>query len=254
MARMVRAGAFLAPAILAVAAIMPLSAQAQIPSPPSTVVGSIADSDGKVAADTPVEAYIGDQLCGRARTFLAGEGSGQVTMYVIDVFAAEQTPGCGTQPLNAPGSEIRFKIGDRFAAQTARWEAGLVRLDITFGNATPAPIPSATPTPTRAANAPPTGGTPAPGGTAVGEAQPTGTIPPGSPGAGSPVPTLRGGVTSSQGTDGGDDSGGDGGGGFPVWAVVVLVLGGIAAVGGGVGYAISRNRPVEDDYTLGPDA
>lgn len=253
MARMVRAGAFLAPAILAIAAILPLSAAAQIPSPPSTVVGSIADSEGKIPADTPVEAYVGDQLCGRARTFLAGEGSGQVTMYVIDVFSAEQTPGCGTQPLNAPGSEIRFKIGDRFAAQTARWEAGLVRLDITFGNATPAPIPSATPTPTRDASAPSTAGTPGPGGTAVGEAQPSGTIPRGSPGAGSPVPTLRGGVTSSQGTGGGS-GGGDGGGGFPVWAIVVLVLGGIAAIGGGVGYAISRKRPVEDDYSLGPDS
>lgn len=252
MARLFRAGAVLAPAILAILAFGALAAQAQVPSPPSTIVGSIADSEGKIPADTAVEAYVGDKVCGRSKTFLAGEGNGQVTMYVIDVFSAEQTPGCGTQPLNAPGSEIRIKIGDRFANQTARWEAGLVRLDITFGNATPAPIPSATPTPTRAATEPAGAGTPVPGGTAVGQAQPTGTIPSGSPGAGSPYPTLRGGITSSQGASGG--AGGDGGGGFPVWAVVVLVLGGIAAIGGGVGYVISRNRPVDDDFSLGPDA
>ena len=31
-------------------------------------------------------------------------------------------------------------------------------------------------------------------------------------------------------------------GGFPVWGIVVLVLGGIAAVGGGVGLMMARNR------------
>lgn len=237
-----RAGALvlLASALLAMAGLA--TASAQVFGPPATVFGSIADSDGPVDPGLPVEAYIGERLCGKGLTEHTGEGSARVTVYWADVVSEGQTPGCGSD-----GIEMRIKIGERFAPQTAEWRAGPVRMDVTFGSATPAPIPTATPTPKRDATAP--GETPAPGSTAAnGEVTPAGTIPVGSPGAGSPVPTLPGGVTSSDIAGGGGSSDG---GGFPIWAAVVIVLGGIAAVGGGVGYAMSRsNRTTDDDDYL----
>jgi len=245
MARIVRAGAFVAPALVALLALSLLSsAAAQVFGPPSTVFGSVTDSAGPVAPDLPVEAYIGDKLCGTGKTQYTGEGSARITVYFVDVVSAEQTAGCGVKPLNAPGSEVRIKIGERFAPTTTRWESGPVSMDVTFGDATPAPIPTFTPTSTR--TAPPANGsvTPVPSGTTAAGETPAGTIPAGSPGAGSPVPTLRGGISSSQSAANGGGGGDDGG--FPIWGVVVLVLGGIAAVGGGVGYAISRNRAGDD--------
>jgi hypothetical protein len=123
-----------------------------------------------------------------------------------------------------------------------------VQLDVTFGNATPAVIPTFTPAPTR---------TPDPKGTAPALVAQTpinanqATIPAGSPGAGSPVPTLRGGVTSA--TPGAPSTGvDDNGGGFPLWGIVLLVLIGVAAIGGGVGYAMSRNRAIDDDEQWAP--
>jgi hypothetical protein len=217
------------------------SAAAQL-APPSTVFGSVTDSAGPVADGLTVEAYIGDKLCGtKGKTEFTGDGAARVTVYVVDVVAEEQTAGCG-----ARDKQVRIKIGDRFATQTAKWNAGPVQLDITFGNATPAPIPTFTPAPTR---------TPDPRGTAAPLTQQTpinangGTIPAGSPGAGSPVPTLKGGVTSA--TPAAPGTGANSGGGFPIWGVAILVLGGIAAIGGGVGYAMSRNRRVED-HDFGP--
>lgn len=240
----------LASVALASVAIMGVPrATAQVFGPPMTLFGSITDSEGPVAVGLPVEAYVGDTLCGRGVTEATGEGDARVTVYAVHVVAREQTAGCGS--LDAV---VRVKIGERFASQTATWEAGPKQLDITFGSATPAPIPTFTPTPTR--TAPPAGSptqmTPTPQGTPNGTApggsptdggmttpQPTGTIPAGSPGAGSPFPTTAGGVITSPPGGGG---GASGGGGFPVWAAIVLVLGGIALVGGGVGFAMARSR------------
>jgi len=244
--------ALAASALLALVALLNASAQG-IPGPPATVFGSIADSEGPVEAGLPVEAYIGDTLCGEGQTEYVGEGDGRVTVYWADVFVEGQTPGCGYD-----GAEIRLKIGDRFAPQTARWQAGPVRLDITFGSATPVPIPTPTPTPPRSSGANNSGGAEGQqgqeggengqGAGQEGEGGPVATIPPGSPGAGSPVPTLPGGVTSS---DIAGSGGGDSGGGFPVWAAVVIVLGGIAAVGGGIGFAMARStRNTDEDSFL----
>ncbi|MEO6397677.1 MAG: hypothetical protein ABIP13_04350, partial [Tepidiformaceae bacterium] len=170
---------------------------------------------------------------------LVGEGNAKVTVYAINVSADADVAGCGKD-----GSEVRIKIGDRFAAQTARWRAGAVQLDVTFGNATPAAIPTFTPTvarPTAPASTPVPGSSAAPAATSAAAA--VGTIPAGSPGAGSPVPTLSGGITSStpaaQKSAASDD-------GFPVWGIVLLVLLGVGAIGGGVGYAMSRSRSADD--------
>jgi hypothetical protein len=215
-------------------------ASAQIPDIPSTVFGSVTDSAGPVPPGLVVEAYVGDKLCGKGDTELTGDGDARVTVYFADVVSSSQTAGCGSD-----GAEVRLKIGDRFAPQTARWQKGPVQLDVTFGTATPAPIPTFTPTPPRT-------NTPRPQQTAgvtstPPAASPTqpGTIPAGSPGAGSPYPTLPGGLTSSTPAPG-QGPGDDGGDGFPVWAIVLLVLGGIAAVGGGVGYAMSRGNGIDD--------
>jgi hypothetical protein len=218
-------------------------------APPSTVFGSISDAAGRVDAGLPVEAYIGETLCGsKGKTEFTGEGDSRVTVYVIDVVADSQTAGCGRE---RAGQQVRIKIGDRFATQTATWDPGPVRLDVTFGNATPVPIPTFTPTPTRTP-APPTN-TPRPGETQTAVE----TIPPGSPGAGSPVAKSPvGGITS--GTPGASSSGGGGdddGGGVPVWAVVLLVLGAVGVIGGGVGYMMSRSQraQAEDDEFLSPE-
>ena len=210
-------------------------------SPPSTVFGSISDSGGTVEAGVTVQAYIGDTLCGKqGKTEFTGEGAARVTVYVVDVESDDQTPGCGRQ--NAQ-QQIRVKIGDRFADQTATWDPGPVRLDVTFGNATPVPIPTFTPSPTRTPNPNAPTGTPVP---------PGATIPAGSPGAGSPVPTSpQGGITSATPGAPGAGSDDDDGGGVPVWAIVLLVLGGIGAVGGGVGYVMARgNRETAEDDTF----
>ena len=211
-------------------------------APPSLVFGSVTDSAGPVAEGLPVEAYIGATLCSsKGKTEFVGQGEGRVTAYVVTVLSEPDRAGCGKD-----GIEVRIKIGDRFAQQTAKWTSiGYVQLDVTFGNATPAAIPTFTPspaTPTTAARNSPAAGGPTQGtGAAVG-----GTIPAGSPGAGSPVPTLKGGVTSSTPAAQRSDTAGEGGG-FPIWGVVLLVFLGVGAIGGGVGYAMSRSRAAADD-------
>lgn len=232
---------FLRAAALATActgALLAGTALAQF-QPPSTVFGSINDQAGPVEAGLPVTAFIGGQLCGTGKTEYTGDGAARVTVYAVNVSSREDKAGCGVD-----GVVVTVKIGERTASQEAKWRAGPVRLDVTFGNVTPVPIPTFTPAPTRTPTPPPptSTGTAAASGTAT---EVVGTIPAGSPGAGSPIPTLKGGVTSSrpgnlQSNDGGDS-------GFPLWAVVIIVLGGIAVVGGGVGYAMSRGRNEDDD-------
>lgn len=211
-------------------------------APPSLVFGSVTDSAGPVAEGLPVEAYIGATLCSsKGKTEFVGQGEGRVTAYVVTVLSEPDRAGCGKD-----GIEVRIKIGDRFAQQTAKWTSiGYVQLNVTFGNATPAAIPTFTPspaTPTTVARNSPAAGGPTQG---ADSAAAVGTIPAGSPGAGSPVPTLKGGVISStpaaQRSSAEDD-----GGGFPIWGIVLLVLLGVGAIGGGVGYAMSRSRTADD--------
>ncbi len=150
------------------------------PSPPLTVYGSVGDDAGVIPENVKVEAYIGETLCGsQGGTQFVGEGSARVTVYWVVVVSAEQTRGCGTA-----NAEIRIKIGDRFAPQTARWlGAGVSHVDITFGSATPAPIPTATPSPVTT-RVPTSISQSTQNGTPVASAtkQPAGTIPAGSPG------------------------------------------------------------------------
>ena len=218
--------------------------------PPMSVFGSISDSAGAIPDGVVVEGYVGNALCGKGRTQFTGDGDGRVTVFFVNVASREQTANCGTA-----GAEVRIKIGERFAPGSVKWDAGPQRFDVTFGSATPAPIPTFTPTPTRSA-APATGtaqpGTPTPPGTPSATGTPgadasvsaTGTAPKPATGTASATPTLRGGVTSTGGAGGGSGGGDDG---FPIWAAVVSVLGGVALVGGGIGFMMARGRGADDD-------
>ena len=218
--------------------------------PPQTIFGSITDSSGPVADKLPIEAYVADKICGKGVTEFVGDGASRVTVFAVDVVSKEQTAGCG-----ADGTEVRIKIGDRFADQKARWRAGPLQVDLVFGaNATPQAIPTFTPAPTTAAPAQPTlargtpaiaatviEGTPVAGASAtasaIGSVTVSVTRPPNA------TPTLVGGVISS--VTGG--TGGSGGGGFPLWGIVVAILGVVAVAGGGVGILMARARARERD-------
>lgn len=195
-----------------------------IPGPPATVFGSINDAGGPVAAGVSVEGLIDGKVCSKdGKTVRTGEGKAQITAYAIDVASDSQTPGCGKA-----GSVVTIKIGDRTASQTAKWDAGPVRLDVTFGDVTPVPIPTFTPTTT---------GTPKPT-VAIGTQTPHPSV------ASSAVPTLKGGVTGSPVATAASDSGG---GGFPIWAIVLIVVVALAVIGGGVGFVMARNRGAGTD-------
>jgi hypothetical protein len=236
-------------------------ASAQIPPPPVLVYGTVDDEAGDIPAGVPVLAFIGDVECtsGTHATGKTGEGSARVTTYALDVFVDGHRPGCAQ-----PGSVVRIKVGDRFAGQTARITDEIVyRVNVLFGDVTPAPIPTFTPTPVPAATATPTPGAGAnPGDTGTASAaqtatagaaegatasiDPTLTVSATPPSGASPtaededdVVRVPGGSTtpalgdSQTATPGGGDS-------FPVWAAVLLGVGALAAIGGGVGYYIYR--------------
>jgi len=210
-------------------------ANAQIPEPPTTFYGSITDAAGRVPAGVPVVAIVNNNICGETTTVQVGEGTALVTMYVIDVISDRQTAGCGK-----PGDAVRLRVGDRLAERAVEWAGTgeLVQFDLVFGDATPAVIPTATRTPSPtpepttagATGSPATEGTPAPG-------SPTG----GTPAARTPGRTEPGAVsTTTPAPAAAGDS--DDGGGLPVWALLALAVGGVAAVGGGIGFVMSRSN------------
>jgi hypothetical protein len=106
------------------------TALAQFPQPPSTFFGSVADSTGVVPEGLPVEAYVGEKLCGKGFTQFTGEGDAKVTVW----FA-------GHRFSRADGrvrTEVRIKIGDWFAPD-GLWRSGPVQVNVTFGHAGPDP-------------------------------------------------------------------------------------------------------------------
>jgi hypothetical protein len=238
-------------AALVLSVVVARPAAAQVFGPPMTVFGSVTDSTGDVPEGLIVEAYVGDRVCGRGLTQFTGEGDGRVTVYYADVVSREQTAGCGS-----PGAEVRIRIGDRFAPQTAQWRAGPVQLDVTFGDATPRPIPTFTPTPqpddaipaapTAAVTPVPQTPTAAASASVSPSPSPTATV--AAPTI-TPTPTLSGGLSTREpgAASGSDDEVGESG--FPIWAMVVIGLGALVALGGGVGYMMARSRrePGDDD-------
>ncbi|HET7737142.1 MAG TPA: hypothetical protein VFK32_01070 [Tepidiformaceae bacterium] len=233
-----RLGAFPAALLLAALAFLALiqTAAGQGLAPPQSLYGSINDPDGETPEGTKVEAYIGDVECsdGRGTTGFTGVGDDRVAVYVVNVLAREDRPGCG-----AAGASVRIKIGDEFATQTATWEQGATRVNVSFGNVTPVPLPTNTPAP---ATNTPNANTPTAGPTE----EPTTTT-----GPGTPTSTPRGGLSgATPGGNGGGESGDDDGDGFPLWGVVVIALAVIAAAGGTVGYVVSRNNRDDPEDTF----
>lgn len=236
--------ALLRPCLPAIALLVGLAsllstgtASAQIPQPPTTFYGSVTDAAGRVPAGVPVTAIVNNNICGEATTMQVGEGNSLVTMYVIDVISDRQTSGCGK-----PGDAVRLRVGDRLAEEAVEWAGTgeLVQFDLVFGGATPDVIPTATRTPTPSATAE-TASTAA--GSPGSEATPGGTQ--------SPSRTEIGGVsTTTPAAPDSGDSGGDGG--FPVWALLALAVGAIAAIGGGIGFAISRGSRSSEAATTEP--
>lgn len=233
------AAPILAFGLMASAALAQEPTPGGIPQPPSTIAGSISDAAGPVPAGLKVEALIGNKVCGESETVYTGDGAARVTVYVVDVVSESQIADCGRD-----GVPVRIRIGEKLSERPVPWDQGLVVFNITFGDATPAPIPTFTPTavPT-ATNTPVPGSTQPPTEASPGSETPGATSSPGGTGGSntaSPTNTTSG--TASSATPGIPGTGNGGGGGVPVWAIVLLALGGIAAVGGGVGYFMSRSN------------
>jgi len=201
---------FLKPALLCAAAVTAgglALAGAQL-APPFALYGSVTDEAGPVAEGMPVEAYIGDVLCGTGATEYTGDGAARVTIYFVQVASHEDRPGCGT-----PDAPVLVRIGGKDAQQTVPWQPRLVQFDITFGNVAPVAIPTFTSTP-------------------------------GKPTA---APTIPGGVTNATPESANVVAGDGDSDGFPLWVAILLVLGAVGLVGSGVGYAMSRTRDHDDD-------
>lgn len=224
----------------------PEPTQGGIPQPPSTIAGSITDEAGPVPAGLPVEALIGNKVCGTSETVYTGDGAARVTVYVVDVVSESQIADCGRD-----GVPVRIRVGEKLSERPVTWDQGLVLFDITFGNVTPDPIPTFTPTtvptatntPQPNATQPATEATPGAGTpTTPGQGGGNSATATGSPGATNGTATATPTGELSSATPGVPSSGDGGDGGVPTWAIVLLAVGGLAAVGGGVGYMMSRSN------------
>lgn len=233
------------PAIALFALSVSTAASAQsLPQPPSTIAGSITDAAGPVPEGVKVEALVNNNVCGETETVYTGEGDSRITVYALDVHSDNQTPGCGQD-----GDAVRIRVGDRLAQESVPWKQGeLTVFHIVFGDATPPPIPTFTPTATATA-------TPTLSAAEATAQSATQTVTAGTPGDGdddgSPQVSPNASVSASASASGTASSSpvigeanvdDDGDGGFPMWAAVLLGLGGIAAIGGGIGYAMTRSR------------
>jgi hypothetical protein len=105
-------------AIAAVSTFAVQAASAQF-SPPSTIFGSVTDSAGPVPENLPVEAYIGDKLCGtKGKTQFTGDGAARVTVYFVESSTSRRRP--------VAAGRRRSPHQDRrpLRPQTVRWKAG----------------------------------------------------------------------------------------------------------------------------------
>ena len=130
--------------IAVVAASLTLSviagASAQGPgSPPLVFQGTVSDPGGDVSVGLPVEAYIGDreEHCNNNSTETFTRDGGASIEYWVAVAGSVQKPGCG-----ADGATVRFKIGDRWAAETGTWSSASAKiaLNLTLAPEGPASV------------------------------------------------------------------------------------------------------------------
>ena len=209
-------------------ALVPAAALAQI-QVPATFFGS-ATVDGKPPEDgTEIRGFVDGQDCtqlgpGYRGTIIdAGVGA-----YVITVVHESQKAGCGKE-----GKTVTFAIAGRAAVQTAKWQSGPQRVDLTVGAGTPVPLPTATAVPT----AGPTQA--AATATEAAKATPLLTGPPPTDDIKLPFSTGSGRQPQSQPSiqDAGES------GGVPVLLVVFLLVVALAAGGAVAGVVLSRRGP-----------
>jgi len=227
----VRTWSALLPVVLVLGfTLFPREASAQ-PQVPATFFGSVT-IDGKPPEDgTEVRGFVDGQDCtqlgpGYRGTIIdAGVGA-----YVINIVHESQKAGCGKE-----GKTVTFAIAGRPAVQTAKWQLGPQRIDLTIGPGTPVPLSTATPIPTAgptqvAATA-----------TEVAKSTPlmTGTPPTDD----IKLPFSTGSARQPQSQPTSQASGGSGG--FPVLLVVFLVVVALAAGGAIAGVALSRRSPTQ---------
>lgn len=205
-------------------AIVPSLAAAQ-PQLPATFYGSVTIDGQPAATGTEVRALIGTTDCTQAAP---GERpvfrDGDAAAYVVAVLHESQRPGCGR-----PGATVTFTIDGRPALQSATWQPGPVRLDLSLGSPTTIPLPTSTPTPratpTATPRPAPTGPPPTDDLTLPGTLVPGGASSPGGVAAGHPPPATP------------DDSSG---GALPWLAATVAVT--LAAGAAAAAIAVRRHR------------
>ncbi len=177
--------------VLAVA-VAALALQAAVawaqPQLPATFYGSVTIDGAPAPTGTEVRAFIGAVDCTQAAP---GERpvfrDGEAAAYVVTVLHESQRPGCGR-----PGATVTFTIDGQPALQSASWQPGPARVDLSLGSPTVIPLPTSTPTPrsspTPTPRATPTGPPPTddvtlPGTIAPGDANPGGSAAGDRPGA-----------------------------------------------------------------------
>lgn len=85
---------------------------------------------------TPVQAYVGDQLCGESTIFTVHPGP---NMYQVAVLPDALRAGCGRE-----GASVTFTIGGQTTNEVAVWQPGVHRLELSVGEP---PSPTSTPRP-----------------------------------------------------------------------------------------------------------
>lgn len=81
-------------------------------APPGHTVSGTAVVSGQPAASTPVQAFVGQTLCGETTTDMQGR-------FTLTVAPVSQQPGCGTN-----GAMIIFTIGGQRASQSLTFQSG----------------------------------------------------------------------------------------------------------------------------------
>ena len=220
--------ALLAAVLLALATVSAATAQ---PSLPATFYGSVTIDGQPAPTGTDVRGFIGENDCTQSAP---GERpavrEGEATAYVIAVVHESQRPGCARA-----GATVTFTIDGEPAAQTAEWQAGPTRVDLSIGPGDIIPLPTAT----ASTDGPPPTSTNLPS-----EPSPIPGTPPTDditlPGTQTPPPSEtpgEDGIVSAAGSDEDDSSSGS-----SVLPIVVAVLGIIAVAGAAGGFALSRRK------------
>ena len=126
-------------AALTLSTIAGVSAQGGPPSLPAFFIGTVTAPEGPVATGLPVVAEIGEKRC-NLRDALTFATSSEIRYAAIvdSSNTSAATAGCGVK-----GASVRFKVGDRYATQTATWSTNPPRqtLNLTLEPLPPPPPP-----------------------------------------------------------------------------------------------------------------